>query len=97
MKHSSAHLLELNSFDEGGNYGRGMVKARWKIEGTLMLPWRPMVQPLTGWTKYHVDEDGMIALHEEGWDISVLEAFLGVMFPLVWEKLYRKEEYCDAL
>jgi len=84
---SSAQLLELK-FDEGGEYSCGLIEARWRMEGILMLPWRPKVQPWTGWTKYHIDKDGMIALHEEGWDISVFEAFFSTIFPSVWERLW---------
>lgn len=86
-KESSAQLLELKSFDKHGKYGYGMIEARWRIEGKLMLPWKPIIKPWTGWTKYHIDKDGMIAFHEEGWDISVFEAFVGTMFPVTWEKL----------
>jgi len=96
-RESSAQLLELRSSDDIGKYGFGLIEARWRIEGILMLPWRPRVQPWTGWTKYHIDEDGMIAFHEEGWDISVFEAFVGTIFPAVWEKLWGGRDKCHNL
>mmetsp|Transcript_12312 Transcript_12312/g.14495 ORF Transcript_12312/g.14495 Transcript_12312/m.14495 type:complete len:323 (-) Transcript_12312:101-1069(-) len=96
-KESYAQLLELNTVDEGGEYSCGLIEARWKMEGILMLPWRPRVKPWTGWTKYHIDEDGMIALHEEGWDISVLEAFVGTIFPRIWKILWGVEDEYESL
>ncbi len=64
------------------------VEVRWKIEGVLMLPWRPVVKPWSGWTTYHLDKDGLISHHEEGWDISVLEAFVGTIFPDLSDKIW---------
>ena len=81
---SSAELLSLDVIpgsEDQGKFGNGVIIAKWKIEGVLMLPWRPKVHPWTGHTKYHIDEDGLIALHEEKWDISVIEAFFGTAFP----------------
>lgn len=84
---SFAKLLDLEVMPldlEKGKFGHGVIIAKWRIEGVLMLPWRPKVQPWTGYTKYHIDKDGLIALHEEKWDISVLEAFLGTAFPTLF-------------
>ncbi len=98
-KNSFATLdrLSIEQNDKGGspsgsgaNSGSGsgsVIVAHWTLGGVLMLPWRPEVKPWSGWTKYHLDEDGLIAHHEEGWDISVLEAFAGTMFPELWDKI----------
>ena len=69
-------------------FGGRVIQVRWSMEGVLMLPWRPKVKPLSGWTKYYVDEEGLIAYHEEGWDISVMEAFVGTILPEVGDRIW---------
>lgn len=91
-KNSFAKLNKLQVVDhDKGKYGHGVIVAHWQLGGVLMLPWRPKVKPWSGWTKYHFDEDGLIAFHEEGWDISVLEAFIGTMFPNIGDKIWERE------
>ena len=58
-----------------------MVEVKWRLGGVIMLPWHPNVEPWTGWTKYHLDEEGLVFLHEEGWDISVWRGFMCTLFP----------------
>jgi hypothetical protein len=65
------------------------IEVKWRIEGVLMLPWRPKVKPWSGWTRYHLDADNLIEYHQEGWDISVLEAFVGTMFPTLADKIWK--------
>jgi len=73
------------------------IIATWELGGVLMLPWRPKVQSWTGSTVYHLDEEGLVAIHEETWDISVYEAFVSTMWPRLGEFIWknskeRKEE-----
>ena len=84
------HLIENNE-EDGGKFGYGVIVAHWKLGGVLMLPWRPKVKPWSGWTKYHLDKDGLIAYHEEGWDISALEAFIGTLFPEIGERIWERD------
>jgi len=86
---SKAELLSLTYDDEGGNMSRGVVEAKWKIDGSIMLPWRPKVKPWTGSTRYHIDDkDGLIYLHEESWDIGVWEAFVCAVLPDLGDKIW---------
>jgi hypothetical protein len=82
----------VNDYNKDDNASTGCdkkaIQVRWKIEGVLMLPWHPKVKPWSGWTKYHLDDDGLIAHHEEGWDISVLEAFVGTIFPEIGDRIW---------
>ncbi len=79
-KKSHADLLSM-AYREGGDGTNGTVEVTWKLGGVLMLPWHPEVQPWTGKTTYHLDEDGLIYWHEEEWDISVFRAFVCTLFP----------------
>jgi len=96
-KRSFAQLLSIE-YDTGvvggdGDNGlkqqsNGVVEVRWRLGGVLMLPWRPIVKPWTGMTRYHLDEDGLIYYHEEMWDISVLEAFVCTVWPDLGERIW---------
>ena len=87
-RRSDAELLSL-THDEfggasgggGGGGGRGVIEARWRLGGVINLPWHPTVEPWTGTTRYHLDDEGLIRLHEEGWDISVWRAFACTLIP----------------
>ena len=85
---SFAQLLDLRTEEGGGRLGRGAVVVRWRLGGTLMLPWRPAVRPWTGTTTYHLDEEGLVCLHEEEWDVTVLEAFVCTVFPKLGERIW---------
>ncbi|KAL3803770.1 hypothetical protein ACHAW5_004621 [Stephanodiscus triporus] len=80
-RRSDARLLSLAYDTNGGECGRGLIEARWRLGGTIMLPWRPTVEPWTGTTRYHLDDEGLIKLHEERWDISVWRAFVCTLIP----------------
>jgi hypothetical protein len=85
-------IVEAADVSRGaGKFGHGVIEVQWKLGGVLMLPWRPKVKPWSGWTRYHLDEDGLIAFHEEGWDISVLEAFIGTMFPEIGDRIWDRD------
>jgi len=71
---SDAELLDI-SFNEANRF----IDVRWRLSGILMLPWHPSVKPWTGTTRYYLDDDGLICVHREEWDISVFEAFYHVI------------------
>jgi hypothetical protein len=81
-KTSRATLLDIRIADNDvGQHGGGVIQVSWMLEGVLMLPWHPTLPQWTGWTKYHLDKDGLIAFHEEGWNIGVVEAFVKTLTP----------------
>ena len=88
---SYACLISIECDKSGGIYNCGMIKAYWEIGGVLMLPWKPKVKSWTGSTIYHIDESGLIAFHDESWDISVLEAFVSTMWPQWSEKIWQNK------
>lgn len=57
------------------------VRASWRIEGKLALPWKPSIKPFVGDTIYRFDERGLVRSHFERWSISALDAFVSVVFP----------------
>mmetsp|Transcript_16050 Transcript_16050/g.50312 ORF Transcript_16050/g.50312 Transcript_16050/m.50312 type:complete len:263 (-) Transcript_16050:341-1129(-) len=59
--------------------GRDEVKALWRLEGVLRLPWRPTITPFIGETTYTLDDDGLVASHLERWSCSVFDAFLSAV------------------
>ena len=60
----------------------GTIRAHWRIEGVINLPWHPQMKPMTGSTTYVIDpHSGLVCEHREQWDISVLDAFLSALFP----------------
>ncbi|MCO5594803.1 hypothetical protein L7F22_048837 [Adiantum nelumboides] len=61
------------------------IRARWKLEGYLKFPWHPHIQPYEGTTVYHVNDKGLIASHEETWDISLWTALLQFLTP-TWQE-----------
>jgi len=101
-KHSRATLLSLETIQEAtANVGTGagaggIIEVTWEISGVLMLPWRPKVKPWSGWTRYHLDEDGLVAFHEEGWDISTIQAFVDTILPEVGERIWGGKEQIEA-
>lgn len=78
------------------DYNQYAIQVNWKMEGVLMLPWRPKVKPLTGWTRYYLDNNGLICYHQEGWDVSVMEAFIGTILPSVHEKVWGNKVENDS-
>jgi Uncharacterized conserved protein (DUF2358) len=80
---SVAELISLQ-VDEGNT-----IVATWRIQGTLRLPWHPSLPTMTGSTTYHLDDDGLVYLHKETWDLSVPEVFLRTFYPplgeLIWD------------
>ena len=93
---SFAQLLDLRAEEGGGRLGRGAVVVRWRLGGTLMLPWRPAVWPWTKTTTYHLDEEGLVYLHEEEWDVTVLEAFVCTVFPKLGERMWPRAAAADT-
>jgi len=80
-RQSDAELLSMEHHDDGGEKGYGMIEVKWRLGGVIQLPWHPTVEPWTGTTFYHLDNEGLVYLHEEGWDISVWRAFICTLHP----------------
>jgi len=80
-RQSDAELLSMEYHDDGGEKGYGMIEVKWRLGGVIQLPWHPTVEPWTGTTFYHLDNEGLVYLHEEGWDISVWRAFICTLHP----------------
>lgn len=76
---SKVELIDIYDQKESDN-GSEIVVAHWRLEGALMLPWRPRIKPYVGSTTYKFDADGLVEEHLESWDISVVDAFLSVVF-----------------
>lgn len=77
-------LEELRRDDDESYKNHGVedcivLKAEWKLSLTINLPWKPQLSEFSGSTLYFLDEDNLICRHEEVWDISVLDAFLGML------------------
>lgn len=81
QRESFAELASIRHEESGGQMNYGMVEVKWRLGGIIMLPWHPWVEPWTGWTRYHLDEEGLVYFHEEGWDISVWRAFVCTLIP----------------
>jgi hypothetical protein len=106
---STAELLSLetkriagsNGDDDDDDDSTILVVARWKLQGVLHLPWHPELPIWTGSTTYHFDEDGLIQLHEESWDISVLQAFTQTLWPeaaeLIWDDDGTREQPTEVV
>ncbi|KAL7435355.1 hypothetical protein ACHAXH_005050 [Discostella pseudostelligera] len=92
-KLSDAALLSISYDETGGSKGYGVIEVTWRLGGVIQLPWHPTVEPWTGKTRYHLNEEHLIYLHEETWDISVWRAFLVTLFPDAknW-KIWKDEE-----
>eukprot|EP00568_Trieres_chinensis_P012886 CAMPEP_0183296568 /NCGR_PEP_ID=MMETSP0160_2-20130417/4062_1 /TAXON_ID=2839 ORGANISM="Odontella Sinensis, Strain Grunow 1884" /NCGR_SAMPLE_ID=MMETSP0160_2 /ASSEMBLY_ACC=CAM_ASM_000250 /LENGTH=322 /DNA_ID=CAMNT_0025458191 /DNA_START=268 /DNA_END=1236 /DNA_ORIENTATION=+ len=87
-KNSYAKLLSLDWEEGSGKFGSGVIVVRWSLGGTLMLPWRPAVKPWTGMTRYHLNDERLVCLHDESWDISVWEAFICTVWPGVGKRIW---------
>lgn len=61
--------------------GPDEVRADWRLEGVLNLPWKPKIKPYTGTTVYKFDERGLVYDHFEIWSISAVDAFVSVVWP----------------
>jgi len=79
---SRAELLSLNIVHDK------LLVAEWSIKGVLHLPWKPVLPEWTGQTFYHLDENNLIHLHKETWDISVVEAFIKTFSPQIGNRIW---------
>jgi hypothetical protein len=68
-KKSTAELLDFKT--EGD-----VIIAKWKMNGVIRLPWKPRMPEVIGETTYYLDDDNLVYMHKETWDISAIEAFL---------------------
>jgi hypothetical protein len=55
------------------------IEIEWVLEGTLKLPWRPYIPPTRGTTTYSLNQDGLVAMHDETWSVSAVAAALAVV------------------
>jgi Uncharacterized conserved protein (DUF2358) len=72
---SRCELLSLEALDDS------TLLARWRMNGVLRLPWKPVLPLWTGTTYYYRDDRGLIYKHEETWDLTVLHAFMLTFLP----------------
>jgi hypothetical protein len=79
---STAELQDLVVVDDT------TIQARWKISGVLHLPWHPKLPEWTGTTTYNLDQQGLVYLHKETWDMSVWQAFTQTLLPQVADKIW---------
>jgi hypothetical protein len=82
---SRAELLSLDIISSD------KIVATWRMNGVLRLPWKPTLPEWTGSTTYHLDQDGLIYIHEEDWDVSVMQAFMETFAPDVAKKIWQIE------
>lgn len=70
---SNVDLVDIYAQEDGS------IVAEWRLEGALMLPWRPVIKPYVGQTTYTFDDDALICSHVETWQVSVVDAFISVV------------------
>jgi hypothetical protein len=68
-----------------------LLVAEWRMEGVLRLPWHPVLPEWGGKTFYHLDDQNLIYLHEETWDMSVAEAFIRTLSPQIGDKIWNSK------
>lgn len=72
---SRADLLSIETVNDH------TIQLKWRLEGALNLPGKPRIKPYTGTTIYTTNAAGLIAMHQEEWDISALDAFVSIVWP----------------
>ena len=50
------------------------IEAAWTLGGVLKLPWRPSIKPIVGRCVYYLNDQGLIELQDQTWNISAAEA-----------------------
>mmetsp|Transcript_23429 Transcript_23429/g.32845 ORF Transcript_23429/g.32845 Transcript_23429/m.32845 type:complete len:317 (-) Transcript_23429:99-1049(-) len=93
---STAELLSLEweKMEDGTTSNNSKLVAIWKLDGVLMLPWRPKIPSYTGRITYHFDDNGLVYFHQEEWDISVLEAFVSTVSPHLGKRIWNTK--CES-
>lgn len=64
--------------------GPRTVFAEWELGGYLrstFFPWRPRVEPFKGTATYTLNDEGLVQMQEETWEISALTALLETFTP----------------
>ncbi|CAG9465351.1 unnamed protein product [Pedinophyceae sp. YPF-701] len=56
-----------------------VILLRWRLEGKLRNGLQ--IKPYTGFTRYYIDDDGLIYNHVEGWDTSLVDVFVSCFVP----------------
>ena len=74
-------LVELRSIKVVDDCDKPHILARWRMFGTINLPWKPTLD-LCGQTKffYHKEEKRVVRYYEQ-WEDTVGEAFKQLLFP----------------
>lgn len=85
---SRVDLLKMEILESGD------VRAYWRLEGVLALPWRPPIKPFLGTTTYSFDEQGLVCEHMETWSVSALDAFVSVVWPTFGKEPAPPVEMC---
>ena len=70
---SSAELLSIVALSDT------KIKSDWVLQGSLKLPWKPVIPAVHGSTIYSLNGDGLIVSHAEEWDVSAWAAVLAVI------------------
>ena len=68
-----------------------LLVAHWRMEGVLRLPWRPLLPEWGGTTYYHLDDENLVYLHTETWDMTVLEAFVRTFSPQLGQRIWNEK------
>lgn len=61
--------------------GENMIEADYIASGTIKLPWRPQIPPWSGHLVYTLDNDGLIAVQEDTWNITRFDAIRETFSP----------------
>lgn len=75
----ASRVVRLGPIGPGGSE---VLRARWYLETTLRLPWRPLIS-VRGSTDYtlHPEDGNRVVDHVESWEISGTEALLQLFRP----------------
>mmetsp|Transcript_26728 Transcript_26728/g.40977 ORF Transcript_26728/g.40977 Transcript_26728/m.40977 type:complete len:219 (-) Transcript_26728:240-896(-) len=58
------------------------IEAKWRLKGTLRLPWHPELPTIDGTTTYYLDPESMLVqLHYDTWSMGALEMYVRMLFP----------------
>lgn len=61
--------------------GENTIEADYVASGTIKLPWRPQIPPWSGHLVYTLDNDGLIAVQEDTWNITRFDAIRETFSP----------------
>jgi hypothetical protein len=74
-------LQRLAADQRGEPQAPQQLEARWALQSTLALPWRPFIS-IVGRTVYTLNPQAtQIVCHEEFWNVSAAQALLQMFTP----------------